>query len=440
MMEENRVLAKCPQCQANLPAEVTNTVDVGKDPDLKRRFLGGQINAIECPGCGFQGMLSAPLLYHDPDKELLLSYMPPDLDLQADQREMMLGEMVNRVMVSLPAERRKGYLLQPKSFLTLDSLIQEVLRAEGIDEEAIARQRAGLQLIESLAGALDDEEAFQQMVSEHQDEIDYQFFLLLTAAIESAQSDEDRQRVERLGQLRERLSQSRPPAVPASELPRDLPGLVSYVIEKAESEKDARKVAAEIWPLLDYGFFQTLTARIEQKEQEEDAEGSRKLKELRAQLLEVREAKEKEANESLKAASEFLQQLMDSEDPRSTVQANPEKVDSSLLTILAANEEAAREAGNEELSGKFRELMDLILQRLEEDMPPSLRLLNRLLREERPEEIQAMLEENRSEITSEWVDALKSIKEDLEAQGQNELADKVETIADKATDMMKDES
>lgn len=439
-MEGNSVLAKCPQCQANLPAEATNIVDVGKDPDLKRRFLGGQINAIECPTCGFQGMLSAPLLYHDPEKELLLSYMPPDLDLQADQREMMLGEMVNRVMASLPAELRKGYLLQPRSFLTLDSLIQEVLRAEGIDEEAIAQQRAGLQLMEALAGALDDEEAFQQMVSEHQDEINYQFFLLLTAAIESAQSDDDQGRAERLGQLRGRLAQSRPQATPASELPRDLDGLVSYVMEKAESEKDARKVAAEIWPLLDYGFFQTLTARIEQKEQEEDAEGSRKLKELRAQLLEVREAREKEANESLKAASEFLQQLMDSDDPQSMVQANPEKVDSSLLTLLAANEEAAREAGNEELSSKFRELMDLILQRLEEDMPPSLRLLNRLLREERPEEIQALLEENRAEITSEWVDALKAIKEDLDAQGQKELADKVEAIARKATDMMKDTS
>ncbi len=440
MIEGNQVLARCPQCQANLPAEITNIVDVGKDADLKQRFLGGRINAVECPTCGFQGVLNTPLLYHDPEKELLLSYVPPDLSLPADQRERMLGDLVNRVMASLLPEQRKGYLLQPKSFLTLDSLIQEVLRAEGIDEEAIARQQIGLQLIESLSGALEDDEAFQRMVSEHEDQLDYQFFLLLTASIESARSDGDQQRANQLRQLRERLAESQPEAMTDADLPKDLPGLVSWVIEKSESEKDVRKVAAGIWPLLDYQFFQAFTDRIEQKEKEGDAEGSRRLKELRAQLLDVREAMEKEASESLKLASEFLQQLMDSDDPESMIRANPEKLDASLLTVLAANEEAAKKADDEELSNKLRELMDLILHRVEEDMPPGLRLLNRLLREDRPEKIQAILEENRQEITSEWVDALEAIKEDLEAHGQKELAHKVENIARQATGLMKHKS
>jgi len=437
MIEGNQALARCPQCQANLPAEVTNIVDVGKDADLKQRFLGGRINAIECPTCGFQGILNTPLLYHDPENELLLSYVPPDLSLPADQRERMLGDLVNQVMASLPPERRKGYLLQPKSFLTLDSLIQEVLRAEGIDEKAMARQQIGLQVIESLSGALEDDEAFQRMVSEHEDQLDYQFFLLLTASIESARSDGDQQRADRLVQLRERLAESQPEAPSAADLPKDLPGLVSWVIEKSESEKDVREVAAGIWPLLDYQFFRAFTDRIEQKEKEGDAEGSRRLKELRAQLLEVREAMEKEANESLKSASEFLQQLMESDDPESMIRANPEKLDTSLLTVLAANEEAAKKANDEESSNKLRELMDLILRRVEEDMPPGLRLLNRLLREERPEKIQAILEENRQEVTSEWVDALEAIKEDLEAHGQKELAHKVENIARQATGLMK---
>ncbi len=440
MIEGNQVLARCPQCQANLPAEITNIVDVGKDADLKQRFLGGRINAVECPTCGFQGVLNTPLLYHDPEKELLLSYVPPDLSLPADQRERMLGDLVNRVMASLLPEQRKGYLLQPKSFLTLDSLIQEVLRAEGIDEEAIARQQIGLQLIESLSGALEDDEAFQRMVSEHEDQLDYQFFLLLTASIESARSDGDQQRANQLRQLRERLAESQPEAMTDADLPKDLPGLVSWVIEKSESEKDVRKVAAGIWPLLDYQFFRAFTDRIEQKEKEGDAEGSRRLKELRAQLLDVREAMEKEASESLKLASEFLQQLMDSDDPESMIRANPEKLDASLLTVLAANEEAAKKADDEELSNKLRELMDLILHRVEEDMPPGLRLLNRLLREDRPEKIQAILEENRQEITSEWVDALEAIKEDLEAHGQKELAHKVENIARQATGLMKHKS
>jgi len=440
MIEGNQALARCPQCQANLPAEVTNIVDVGKDADLKQRFLGGRINAIECPTCGFQGILNTPLLYHDPENELLLSYVPPDLSLPADQRERMLGDLVNQVMASLPPERRKGYLLQPKSFLTLDSLIQEVLHAEGIDEEAMARQQIGLQVIESLSGALEDDEAFQRMVSEHEDQLDYQFFLLLTASIESARSDGDQQRADRLVQLRERLAESQPEAPSAADLPKDLPGLVSWVIEKSESEKDVREVAAGIWPLLDYQFFRAFTDRIEQKEKEGDAEGSRRLKELRAQLLEVREAMEKEANESLKSASEFLQQLMESDDPESMIRANPEKLDTSLLTVLAANEEAAKKANDEESSNKLRELMDLILRRVEEDMPPGLRLLNRLLREERPEKIQAILEENRQEVTSEWVDALEAIKEDLEAHGQKELAHKVENIAQQATGLIKHKS
>ena len=117
----------CPRCRTPLLAEVEQVVDVAVDPQAKQRLLSGSLNVIECQNCGYSGMLATPLVYHDPEKELLLTYFPPELGLPINEQERVMGPLISQVVNRLPAEKRKAYLLRPQLMLTFETLINRVL-------------------------------------------------------------------------------------------------------------------------------------------------------------------------------------------------------------------------------------------------------------------------------------------------------------------------
>src|SRR5450756_2194500 len=81
----------CPQCKKPFMVELHTVVDVGQEPELKEALLRGEINSARCPECGAGGMISTPILYHDPAKELLISYVPAELGMKLDQQEKFIG-------------------------------------------------------------------------------------------------------------------------------------------------------------------------------------------------------------------------------------------------------------------------------------------------------------------------------------------------------------
>jgi hypothetical protein len=114
-----------------IPAQVEQLFDVTADPGAKQRLIGRVSNYARCPFCGFEGPLSTPTVYHDNEKELLLTYFPSELGLPVNEQERIVGPLITQVMNRLPAEKRKGYLLRPQSFLTFQSMIERRRRDEG---------------------------------------------------------------------------------------------------------------------------------------------------------------------------------------------------------------------------------------------------------------------------------------------------------------------
>ncbi|MBP8163915.1 MAG: hypothetical protein KAX86_00635, partial [Anaerolineales bacterium] len=103
----------CPRCRQMIAANVEQLFDVTHDPASKQRLLSGQSNHARCPHCGYDGRLSTPIVYHDNEKELLLTYFPPELGLPLNEQEKLIGPLIKQVMDRLPPEKRKGYLLKP---------------------------------------------------------------------------------------------------------------------------------------------------------------------------------------------------------------------------------------------------------------------------------------------------------------------------------------
>jgi DNA-directed RNA polymerase subunit RPC12/RpoP len=105
----------CPRCRQMIPANVEQLFDVTHDPQAKQRLMSGQSNYARCPHCGYEGRLATPVVYHDNEKELLLTFFPAELGLPVNEQETMIGPLIKQVVDRLPAEKRKGYLFKPAS-------------------------------------------------------------------------------------------------------------------------------------------------------------------------------------------------------------------------------------------------------------------------------------------------------------------------------------
>ena len=118
---------------------VDTVIDPAQDPQAKARLLTGQLNTLRCPNCGNPVTVAAPVLYHDASKELLIAFMPMELNLTKDQQEKAIGDLMREL--KLPQQAMKGYVFQPRRALTMQDLIEQVLQADGVTPEMMEEQR-----------------------------------------------------------------------------------------------------------------------------------------------------------------------------------------------------------------------------------------------------------------------------------------------------------
>src|SRR5690349_24445082 len=113
MPKTSRLNIQCQNCRQPIAATVQNIVDAKQDPDAKMRLVSGRFNAVQCTNCGTVNTVLTPLLYHDPSKDLLITFVPMQVGLKSDDMERVVGDLVREVMNSLPQDQRKGYLFNP---------------------------------------------------------------------------------------------------------------------------------------------------------------------------------------------------------------------------------------------------------------------------------------------------------------------------------------
>ncbi len=426
-----QIQARCPACGTPVTASVWPVIDVGQEPDLKRRLLRGQLNVAACPGCASRVAVATPLAYHDPDRELFLILVPSQMSMSGEEQDKTIGDLTNLVMNSLAPERRRGYLFQPKTFFSMESLLSEILRADGITEEMMQEQKQKAQLIQDLLAQLAEEAGFNRVVEDNKDSLDYEFFLFLSASIEQAREDGDQQMAEDLTDLRERLNAVLTPAqTPRPEALKDA-FTREDLIERLFSHKDDQmleSLVAIARPVLDYQFFQALTGRIEAAQSEGQSEKAEQLTALRTRILDLVDQLDKAAREALDRASALLEQIINSDDPKSAVEEHVEQIDAALLTVLEANIIAAKQSDQPEKAEKLNTLKEHVVSLLEARLPPEMRLLNQLISEEGLEQRRRLLQEQAELISEDFLKLVNLIVEDLRSQDQGAAAERLAQI------------
>ena len=67
---------KCPSCSTLSEMMLWQSVTVSDSRDLKEDLLKGKVNIFRCASCGATALVPVPLLYHDEEKRLMISFSP----------------------------------------------------------------------------------------------------------------------------------------------------------------------------------------------------------------------------------------------------------------------------------------------------------------------------------------------------------------------------
>jgi len=407
----------CPNCKQPIMADIQQLFDVAEDPSAKSKLLSGMSNFVQCQVCGYQGSLATPIVYHDPEKELLLTYLPAEIGLPRDDQERLLGGLINQAVNNLPAEQRKAYLFTPQANLTMQSLVERILEADGITKEMIEAQQEKMEMLQRLA-TTSDEGARLELLKEQEKLVDADLFNILTRLLETAAGTGDKESARQLEeiqtllldnteygrQIRQQSEEVQAAVTSLQEAGKDLTRekLLDLVID-APNEIRLSAYVSLARPGMDYTFFQMLSERIDQTSGDEQE----RLESLREQLLEMTQQLDAQVQARAGQAQQLLNQIIQSDDVTIAIQQNAPQIDEFFLQALQQALEEARNSSDLEKINKLNQIEDLIRQA--SGQPPEIEFLEELLEAPDEETRQQLLESNQEKITPELFQMLSGL-------------------------------
>ncbi len=428
----------CPQCRQPITIELTRLFDTNTDPEAKQKLLSGSANYFQCQVCGAQGVYPTPIVYHDPEKELLLTFFPPDLRTPVNEQERVLGPMIKKAMDDLPPEKRKSYLFRPQTMLTQQRLFETILGADGITPEMIKAQQEKLNLLQQLLVA--NAEGLPEMIRQNDEKIDEEVFMLLSRLAQASASAGDRQSLMALDNLQKALLEhstlGKNAALEAAETQEAVKelqelskagitreNLLELLIKSANSDIRLTTIASMARGGLDYTFFQLLSDKIDASSGD-DKVG---LESLRERLLTITQAVDEAMKTQLEEAHKLIHELLEAEDIEKATQEALPRFNQAVAEVINQEAQAAQAAKDE---AKLRKLSQIITVIQSADSSNAyLGLVDALLQEENPETRAAMLEESSELINEEFMQLLGGLIGQMEQQGdQPEMLEKVRDL------------
>lgn len=413
-----------------IAANIEQLFDVTQDPQAKQRLLGGVSNTARCPHCGYQGRLATPIVYHDNEKELLLTFFPPELNMPLNEQEKILGPLIKQITDKLPPEKRKGYLLKPMANFTYESMIQVILGKDGITPEMLKEQQDRVAIIERLLQATSND-VRSEIIKQNIQLFDEQFFALFSRLAQSAAGsgqepiaramiDIQKQLLDETEfgrQLKETVSEMEAAQKSLQEAGQGLTRekLLEIVLQ---SPSDARLKAYVSLARggMDYQFFQLLTEKIEKASGDEKA----KYESMRDKLLDLTNEIDKQLEARFKQAQEFVESLLTQEDVVQAVQANLDQFTQDAVDVVNQMLRQASEKSDYTRMGKLQKMVEVLRQA---STPPEVEFIEHLLDAPDNATLEKMLSDNKDMLNDQFMQALIGLVaqvDEASAQGNPE--------------------
>jgi hypothetical protein len=395
-------------------------VDVGRDPGLKAALLSGRLTN-----------LAAPFIYHDPSKQMAYVLMPMELNLRDNDQQRIIGQLTQTVMRGLPEDAPRGYLLQPKMYFSLQSLVEAILEQDGVTPEVLRAQQEKVDLLRELVRS-PDEVALRAKARENDTRIDAAFFDILSASIEANLNAGREQAGNQLGGLQQLLIQettygkkvgARVALLETFQKSPTREVLLEQLVSAQDTESREMLIALGR-QLLDYAFFQQLTQKIEAA----SADEKDRLIALRKEIQDTRDKVDEASRAYMQEKVALIQAIASSKDPLQTAQEREAEIDDAFFSVLQANAQEAQRRGDEQTMRALTAVNEIAMQIMAERQPPEVQMINALLSANYPDESKTMLEELKDVADDRLIGVMAQFADQLSQQDRTELAAKMTRI------------
>lgn len=129
---------RCYQCAQTFPVEVWLIIDAAERPELVEAIHAETLHVAQCPHCGTEHPIDAPLLFHDGSQETLI--FAAQEQTTSEQNHEAAQRLGQQLISSMPIEERGPYLAKAKIVMGMEGLRQALEGTEDSDEVSVALQ------------------------------------------------------------------------------------------------------------------------------------------------------------------------------------------------------------------------------------------------------------------------------------------------------------
>ena len=392
-------------------------VDVGRNPEMKQMMLSGRLPLV------------APFIYHDPSKEIAYVLMPMELNLRDTDQQRVIGQLTQVIMRSLPENAPRGYLLQPKTFFTFQSLVEAILEKDGITPEMLKAQEEKANLLRDLIRA-SDEDTLRQMARQNDDKIDADLFDLLAASIDANVQSGREQGAQQLARVQNILIEEtsfgkkvgkRLDALETFQKSPTRETLLAQLIAAPDVETRETLVAMGR-QLLDYAFFQALSGKIDAASVEQKPA----LIGLRKEVQDIRDKMDAAQREYISQKGKLIETILTSKDPMKTAQENAQLIDETFLAVVQANAQQAQKNNDKQLLDAMQAVYEIAMEIMAQRQPPEVQFINALVTAKSEDEQIAMLKEAAGQgLDDRIIPVMGQLADQLSQEDRTDLAGKL---------------
>jgi hypothetical protein len=442
---QNQTTIRCSNCGQPFNAIVRTLVDPSRDQEGKAMLLANQLNMAQCPQCGAVNTISTPLLYHDAEKELLVAYVPMELNLNKDGQERVIGDLLKM----LPKENFKGYMFNPKRALTMQGLLELVLEADGITPEMIQAQRDRINLVQEFMDA--DPQQLPALIQQHDQAIDLQFVQTLSVMVQRLAQSGRRDIAEQIINVQNALMQFSTFGQNMLQQQAEQEQVVEEVAFEIENlgEKPQRKdflalaqkyqddemrlqaLVGLVRPVFDQGFFQEMTTAISKAPADERPD----MEDLRDRLEALCAVIDQQAQMQIQNAVALLQQMLENPDHiDEIIDENLPLIDNTFMSVLTANIEEMERRQEINISARLKTIYEKVLDAMQSQMQPELQFVNQLLTADSEEAASQLVRTQAKGFGEPLLEVMDAVSDMLTAQGQAGLARRLSTLREEAAE------
>jgi hypothetical protein len=422
----------CPACGTRFQTPVEQILDIRVDPSAKNRMLSGTVNFAVCPSCGTAAMLNLPFIYHDPDNEIALLYLPVDAGPNEVERQKAVGRLARELMNSMPPEERKGYLLQPETFISIETMVKRVLELEGVTEEDMTRSQNQRELLNTFITS--ENESWDKLVEENYKLVDESFFALIEYVVQiSVRTGNEESDADKFSELQDYLIENTEIGKQLAERAEVVQRFAEnptrenllHALLVADDEETRTSLIQARMDLLDYTFFQQLLDRIEQATTDDEKET---LVELRRQILAYRDDITQASQALVQERAMLLGKLLETENPRLMASSHLSELDNTFFFVLSTQMQDAEKQKNEKRLEELQEIAGVINSVMESTLPPEVAFTRRLMMIPDDAQLRQTLEANKQALTPQYLAFLQAVVESGNEQGEVESADRLTKV------------